>query len=216
MTVRPDSRKPVIAAAAILAALGIVAAAAWYFATDLSSARRLAASADARDRLRAIDRLKGQSAARKTLELLSRDPDKWVAVKAVRALADQAGERTRRCLVRILQDKRIDPRARGEAATMLGRDKLADDDILARALAAPEPQVRAGAAKGLAERRDPNTIPQLVAALEDPSTEVRRWAITAIHKMIARRFPYDARKSPASQREVIERIKAYLKRCGVL
>ena len=64
--------------------------------------------------------------------------------------------------------------------------------------------------------RNPKAIPELVAALEDPDERVRIWAITAIHKMIARRFPYDAKLPPERQRHEIDRIKDYLRRCGAL
>lgn len=191
----------------------------WLLDAGGEGASDLAKSADPRDRQQAVERLRGRGsdAARRTLRLLSRDPDKWVAVRAIRALGEDRSEANRKALAEMAADRGLSGRARGEAAATLGNFKDADTAVLTQMLAGdPNAEARAGAAKGLVRMRNPKAIPELVAALEDPDERVRIWAITAIHKMIARRFPYDAKLPPERQRHEIDRIKDYLRRCGAL
>ncbi len=196
-----------------------VTAVLWLVHGAGGGASDLAKSADPEERHKAVERLRGRSseAARRTLRLLSRDPDRWVAVRAIRALGEDRSEANRRALTEMVTDRDLSARARGEAAATLGSFKDADPTVLTQALTSdPNAEARAGAAKGLVRMRNPKAIPELVRALEDRDPRVRIWAITAIHKMIARRFPYDAKLPPERQRGEIERIKAYLRRCGVL
>jgi hypothetical protein len=179
----------------------------------------LAQSADPDDRLEAVKRIQADDApaAQKLLERLCRDGDAGVARAAVRAVARPRSERSRDLLRKIAADAEALAEARAEAAAELGRFPQGDPAFLGRLLAAdPEPVVRAGAARGLSLLRDPNAMPVLVAGLEDPDHRVRLWSVTAIHNMIIRRFPYDAALPPATQQRQIERIKAYLRSCGVL
>jgi hypothetical protein len=209
-----ESKKLVGVAIGFVAAIAVVAGLLWYLHSRDGAAQELAGSSDPNDRGRAAERLRGRrsDAALRTLRSLSKDKDKWVAIKAVRAIGDDRSAYARDALVEILQDKEANASARGEAASTLGKFKDADPQVLTHALTSdPAPEARAGAAKGLRRMRKPETIPQLVQALEDGDPRVRTWAITAIHKMIARRFPYDARKSPQAQRQEINRIKAYLR-----
>jgi HEAT repeat protein len=215
----PDNRKLILLGGGFVALVVVVAVVLWCIDGGVAGARKLAKSADPQERHKAVERLRGRSsdAARQTLRLLSRDPDRWVAVRAIRALGENHSEANRRALVAMVTDRDLSARARGEAAATLGSFKDADPTVLAQALTSdPNAEARAGAAKGLLRMRNPKAIPELVQALEDRDPRVRIWAITAIHKMIARRFPYNAKLPPARQRQEIERIKAYLRRCGVL
>ncbi len=206
-----------IAAAVTLALAGIVAA--WHAGAFAMSAGMLARSDKPEDRQAAIAALatSGSAAASETLAALAADKDPSTATLAVRALGERQTDLNHDTLKRIIADKSLRPAVRSEAAYTLGSFTKADPAVLTNALAAEEdPEVRAGAAKGLAKLEMPSTIPQLSAALEDPSPEVRRWAITAIHRMIVRRFPYDADKPPEAQQDVIKRIRDYLRQCKVL
>jgi HEAT repeat protein len=188
----------------------------WYVAQGVGAAEDLAGSSDPNDRKQAVERLRGKKsvAARRVLSALSKDTDKWVAIRAVRTLSENRGADSRDLLEKIVQDRSYNPSARGEAAAELGKFKNVDPALLTRALIGDtNAETRAGAAKGLTRLRKPET---LVKALEDKDARVRIWAITGIHKMIARRFPYDARKPPHTQRQEILRIRQYLKSCNVL
>ena len=206
----------VVAGVIFVAAILVIA---WHAGAFGDSTSALARSADPNDRRAAIEQLRksGSSAASKTLSSLASDSDPWTARYAVRALGDHQNVKNRDLLTRMVTDKGLSKAARSEAAATLGKFKDADPAVLTRALVDDQDaEVRAGAAKGLARLEMPKTIPQLSKALEDPSPEVRLWAITAIHRMIVRTYPYDARKPPETQQEVIERIRKYLKQCGVL
>ncbi len=197
----------------LLGLLALVAVSAALYVSR-SDPRDLANSDDPGDRKRAARALaeSGSEADREKLEQLVSDPDPWVGRYAVRGLEDPTKLR------RILSDKSLHGAVRGEAAAQLGK-KGGDAEALTRVLdpgGEPEAKVRAGAAKGLGFARDPEAIPQLVEALEDPDREVRIWAITAIHRMIARRFPFDASKPPGTQRAEIRRIEEYLRKAGAL
>ena len=202
--------------AALAAAAGAVL---WYVDHLDASAVAMARSSDPRKRMRAAERLAGRTGdpAVRTLRRLAGDRDKWVARQAVRALAEAPGRRGLEVLTEIVKDRKLPGDARGEAAANLGRLRGADPAVLTAALAGDaDAAARAGAAKGLMRMRDPATMPQLVDALADGDARVRTWAITAIHRMIVRRFGYDARKPPRTQRLQIERIRQYLRRCGAL
>jgi len=207
----------ILAAAVLLVAVVI---AMWQLGAFDASTDDLAASSDRQDRQKAIDRLaeSGSSAVADKLKKLASHSDPWTARYAVRAFGDRRSDDSRRALANILNDRRMPPAARAEAADVIGKFEDADPAVLTRTLTDTDedPQVRAGAAKGLARLKEPATIPQLSAALEDPSEDVRKWAITAIHKMVTRRYPYDPAKPPQQQEEVIERIRTYLRSCGVL
>jgi plasmid stability protein len=214
----PDRPKTAwIAAGAILAmTLVIVVWRAGAFGTSTAS---LARSDKPEDRQAAIEALakSRSSTATEALSALAADKNPVTAMMAVRALAEQQTPENQTVLKRIITDKQLKPAIRSEAAYNIGKFKDADPAVLTQTLASDEnPDVRAGAAKGLARLEMPSTIPQLSAALEDPSPEVRRWAITAIHRMIVRRFPYDADKPPETQQDTIKRIRDYLKQCKVL
>lgn len=192
----------------------------WQFGAFGDSTSALARSADPNDRRAAIEllRKRGDSGASDMLSKLANDSDPWTARYAVRALGDHQTGTNQKLLTRMVTDKGLSKAARSEAASTLGKFKDADPVVLTRALVDKDEdaEVRAGAAKGLARLEMPKTIPQLSEALEDPSPEVRLWAITAIHRMIVRTYPYDARKPPETQTEVIKRIREYLEKCGVL
>lgn len=214
MSLPEGSRKKLLAvggAAALL--IAVVAAVLWHFVAGLSESQGLAGSADAADRIKAAERLDGKDgeAAQRLLRGLANDRDQTVARRAVRSIT------SRRLLEDIARDTKLGGAARGEAAAALGKFADTDPTILTGLLTAdPNAQARAGAAMGLARLRNVKTLPSLSQALEDGDPEVRLWAVTAIHKMILRRFPYDAKLPPAQQREVIQRIRDYLRTCGML
>lgn len=192
----------------------------WQMGEFGDSAADLASSAKVEERRAAVEQLgkRDDDGASELLSKLAKDADPWTARYAVRALGGHQSDTNQDLLTRMVADKGLSKAARSEAAATLGKFKKADPVVLTRTLVDKDedPEVRAGAAKGLARLEMPKTIPQLSAALEDPSPEVRRWAITAIHRMIVRSYPYDARKPPETQKEVIQRIRDYLKKSGVL
>jgi len=192
----------------------------WQMGAFGSSSEGLANSAKVEDRRAAVEQLgkRDDDGASELLSKLAKDTDPWTARYAVRALGGHRSDTNQKLLTRMVTDKALSKATRSEAAATLGKFKKADPVVLTRTLVDEneDPEVRAGAAKGLARLEMPKTIPQLSAALEDPSPEVRLWAITAIHRMIVRTYPYDARKPPDTQKEVIQRIREYLKKSGVL
>jgi uncharacterized protein (UPF0147 family) len=206
----------IVAAAIMVAAVTLVVWRAGGFGT---SAATLARSEDPEDRRAAIEALakSRSSAASEMLLTLTSDKDPGTAVLAVRALGQQQAAGNQVILKRIIADTSFPKLIRSEAASTMGLLKDADPDVLTKTLASDaDSEVRAGAAKGLARLEMPSTIPQLSEALKDPSPEVRRWAIAAIHRMIVRTFPYDADKPPETQQEVIQQIRDYLRQCKVL
>ncbi len=215
----PERAKTAWIVAGVISVAAIVVV-IWQMGAFGDSTANLADSAKVEDRRAAVEQLGKQDDddASKLLSKLAKDADPWTARYAVRALGGHQNPTNQKLLTRMVADKGLSKAARSEAAATLGKFKKADPVVLTRTLADKDEdaEVRAGAAKGLARLEMPKTIPQLSAALEDPSPEVRLWAITAIHRMIVRSYPYDARKPPESQREVIQKIRDYLKKCGVL
>ena len=140
-----------------------------------------------------------------------------MATKAVRSIGRVRTQRRRELLQKIARDTSRPARARGEALAVLGEFDGVPPTVLTSALSNDtNAKVRRGAAKGLIRMEEPKTIPELVNALNDPDERVRAYANTAIHNMIVRRFDFDPKRSPDEQQEVIERLKAYLTKCGVL
>ena len=208
-----------VLALAFLAIVAVVAWAAWYTSRPSGSAGDLARSSDPKKRSAAVDRLASSAddPATAMLRDLARDKDEWVAVKAVRTLGRHRTPERRDLLSRMVKDSSLSARARGEAAATLGGFQDADPTVLTSTLATdPNPKARAGAARGLVRLRKPQTLPQLVQALSDPDPRVRAYANAAIHNMIVRRFPFDPKQPPETQRQAIARITAYLKQCGML
>lgn len=213
------SRPRATRVAAIVLGLVGMTVLVWWIASSGEPSDSQMNSTNAQERIAAIAALgkSGSTSASEKLARLASHSDTTTVRYAVRALGENDSEGNRKALTGILTDTKMSAAARSEAASMLGKFKESDAALLTRTLAADEsPEVRAGAAKGLARLEMPSTIPQLSAALEDPSPEVRLWAITAIHRMIGRRFPYNATKPPETQKTVIEEIRAYLRRCKVL
>ena len=171
-------------------------------------------SSDPDQRLAAARALEGKTdeASVAVLRRLSNDRETRVVLAAVSSIKrGRTAERNRKALVTILAES-DSPVARSAAATALGHCPEVDVNVLTAVLSnrREDPIVRAGAAKGLAGRRDGKSIPRLVDALEDPDPRVRLWAITAIGRMTALRFDYDAARPPAEQREKIRHIRETL------
>jgi HEAT repeat protein len=226
-TTNPKNSKLLAFSTGFLVLVAAVALVLWLVDSRTGNVEKLSGSAKAVDRMEAVDKAGKSSSggASKALEKLSRDRDENVAVRAIWALGDSPGDRNRDALRRIVTDKSVRPRVRGEAAAALGKHEDAGSAILKDTLVGDgDPQVRAGAAKGLSRvagrqktvEGAKSIIPQLSRALEDPDPNVRAWAITAIHKLIVRRFQYSATASPETQQEQIEAIRKYLRGRGVL
>ncbi|MCP4377796.1 MAG: HEAT repeat domain-containing protein [bacterium] len=194
---------------AIVVVLAVLAMVCWPGGDDPNSP-------DPQERLRAINELAGSTDGESvsTLVSLSGDPKQHVAIAAVKAIG--ATPKTSHAPLRkILTGTSNSPPVRAEAVAALGKCPKANVEVavLTKVLTGdPDPQVRAGAARGLARRRDKVAIRELVAALEDPDARVRLWAITAIGRTTALRFEYDAWAMPENQRKQIAVIKDTLRR----
>ena len=197
----------------LLVALVVAVALVYYF-TYFSGAGD-ADSSDPDKRQAAARDLEGRTdeASLKALHRLSDDPVPRVSITAVMSIGKgREHERNRKALTKILADKARRIVARATAATVLGECPEVNARVLTRAmLVDDDAQVRVGAARGLAVRRDKATLPQLVQALEDSDSRVRLWAIEAIRRITAMRFRYDAEKPPARQRAEIAEIKKVLR-----
>jgi HEAT repeat protein len=172
-------------------------------------------SPDPEKRLEAIIQLSGSTDEESvsTLIRLARDPEPHVAIAAVKAIG-AAPKSSHVALQRILARPDNSPPVRAEAVAALGKCPKTNVEVtvLTKVLATDtDPQVRAGAARGLARRRDGTAMKELVAALEDPDARVRLWAVTAISRTTALRFDYDARIPPEQQQDKIRIIKETLR-----
>ncbi|MDP6636126.1 MAG: HEAT repeat domain-containing protein [Phycisphaerae bacterium] len=193
---------------ALAVLLGAVAVVYWPDSGDPDSP-------DPDKRLQAITELSGQADAEavKTLVRLTRDSEPRVAIAAVKAIG-AAPKTSHAPLQRILARPDNSPPVRAEAVAALGKcpKKNVPVTVLTKVLKSdPDPQVRAGAARGLARRRDKVAIGELVEALEDPDARVRLWAVTAIGRTTALRFDYDAWTEPEKQQKKIRIIKETLR-----
>ena len=171
-------------------------------------------SSDPDERLAAARDLAGRTdeGSVATLRRLSDDRQERVAIAAVGSLAKgRTAARNRKVLVAIL-DESDSRAARSAAASAIGDCPEVDLKLLTRVLhnVREDPVVRAGAARGIGRRRDPAGLPQLLNALEDDDPRVRLWAITAIGRITALRFRYDAARPPSEQVEEIRRIRTTL------
>jgi len=188
-------------------------------------------SDDPAKRKEAAAELKGRSdeASLRTLHRLSQDADVGVAraaVSAIRGGESEKYEPNRRLLTRIATEAK-NGKVRGVAAAALGDFAEAPVGVLVDVLRTDDaPSARAGAARGLARRAKlpeawgadgrSDAIRQLYKSLYDDDPEVRGWAITAISKITALRFNYDARVAPAKQQKELAKIrKALLTRFGI-
>lgn len=172
-------------------------------------------SPDPRVRLQAIAKLSGQTDDKSvnTLVTLTRDPKPHVAIAAVKAIG-AAPKSSHVPLQKILTQTSNSSPVRAEAVAALGKCPKANVkiEVLTKILTSdPDPEVRAGAARGLSRRRDKVAIKELVDALEDPDARVRLWAITAIGRTTALRFDYDASLEPEKQQKQIRSIKDTLR-----
>jgi len=172
-------------------------------------------SPDPAVRVKVIAELSGKTDPEsvKTLVRLSRDSKPYVAIAAVKAIG-AAPKKSHKPLRKILDTPEYSPPVRAEAVAALGKCPKANVPVtvLTKVLASDaDPQVRAGAARGLARRRDKLALKDLVDALEDPDPRVRLWSVTAISRTTALRFDYDASVSPDRQRKEIDTIKQTLR-----
>ena len=221
------SRHILIGGAACGLLVAILAGVLGYSSIAGRDVSTLAGSKEAAERLAAVGKasaLRGDDGT-EALARLARDADAAVATQAIWALGGRDGDRSQAALRELLADRGLRPGIRAEAAAALGRGDHTDPEVLTRALADEgDETVRAGAAKGLvrmAERQKDiagarRMIPQLAASLEDPSPRVRAMAIAAIRRLVVRQFPFDPKAPVGSQRQQVEALRQYLRKCGAM
>ncbi len=212
-----NSKKRVLFAMGVAAWVGLTGW-LWYEHGYGGRAARLANSPRAEERLAAVGKLRGLGGdlARRTLYRLSGDPDRRVAAAAVRALGERKDRRNQELLERIVVEGKSGG-ARGEAAAALAAHAPADRALLVKTMRSdPDPRARAGAALGLARSRDRASLPDLLAALDDPDARVRIRAITAIHRILIFRFPYQADQPRDVRRAQMDVIRSTLASHGLL
>ena len=162
---------------------------------------------------------RGDRADAARLVPLTSHADQQVARAAMDALAVLDADAARQTLGGLLRDEK-DPQKRAAAAEAYGHTPSSDPQVLAAVLTQDEaPEVRAGAARGLARLSSPQRpegLPAFVAALRDEDPKVRAWAVRGIERVSGKRFPYDPARSPESQTEQIRGIKDQLRAMGWL
>ena len=176
-------------------------------------AARLAASERVDDRLEAVRLLadKDNGLAVETLGRLAGDPEQRVALAAVRAVGVCRSEPRRRLLGDLYRSGR--GKLRAVAAAELGRfERTPPRTLIGILVTDPSPVVRAGAAEGLAHKRDEAALASLADALDDEAPEVRRWAYTALCRTLGMRFGYNPNDPPARRAEGVAFIRSYLAR----
>ncbi|MEX2214811.1 MAG: HEAT repeat domain-containing protein [Phycisphaeraceae bacterium] len=171
-------------------------------------------SEDPVQRMQALEDLRGQNTqrARSLLRSMTVDPDPRVAVMAIQSMAGNRDRENMSSLVN-LSTAAQSPLVRREALAALGEYPEFDAARLVAVVTSErDPDVRAGAAQGLARRADRSTVPTMFRALSDEDAFVRGWAITGIKNVTKVGFMYDSGRPPQEQREVIEEIRKYLQR----
>jgi len=203
--------------------LVVVAALALKWSLSGPSAKSLARSESADDRLEAVTMIRERTSGDDALlERLADDSEPKVAVEAVYVMAVKRQPRHQPTLSRLATTAKH-PTVRRAAAAALGNFKETPPSTLIELLTTPrDDEVRKGAAKGLArlaqdEDKRKASAPALYAALSDPDPEVRIWAITGIYNVTGQQFPgYDASKAPHEQRTVIAFIGKKLREYGLV
>lgn len=180
-------------------------------------------SDDPKVRLAAVEGLRGHDsdAARETLRELTADEDIRVVQESVRAMGENRDDRNFAVLREMAKsDQR--PEVRAAAYESLGRyESMPTNDLVHALEGEKSAEVRAGAAHALRlkadqlrEKTDRAAMQALYRALSDPDPDVRVRAISGIKEVIYLNFPYNARKEPSEQRQVINQIREYLVRNG--
>ena len=203
-------RRTKILAGGLLVLLVVLAGWGYYWFEAGGRAAHLARSADPDDRLRAAHELRGRrsDSAVWLLTGLLGDAHAPVAVAAARALGQAGGPAAEAALRRaVAGDGRAEVRA--AAAAELGRWPGASAELTGL-LGAPEPSVRAAAAKGLALARPRAALGPLVVALSDPEREVRLWAATAIRAIVRMPLEFRAEAPEDVRRRQVDAIRAML------
>jgi HEAT repeat protein len=140
------------------------------------------------DRLRAawlLGRLDGSALAPLLIALA--DPDHALRAEAARALGSLDSPEAIPALVQALRHD-ADAATREAAAWalgLIGTDDVIDPLLESLADSAETPSVRGQAAESLSGARNARAIPSLIAALDDPSPEVRYWAAFALGELSA-------------------------------
>jgi len=175
---------------------------------------------DTTRRVRELDHLarSDSDAARNALMDAVAADDQQLARTAVQALAVNRSDQTHAFLLDLAESD-VDPALRGAALGVLGSYEQTDPQLLADHLNGEQANVRAGAALGLTawnSRERFGGMNELVRALRDGDPQVRRWAISAIHRVTVTRFPYDASVEPGKQRRQIRHIERWCRQRGLI
>lgn len=208
--------KWIISGALLLLAVVMVGRALWG-GPDLDE---LAASDDAKDRLQAVLIIQeSQSNSPQLLGRLAADPVPSVSMQAITVMGQNQTTDYRQALKKIISE-RGDPKSRGAAAAALGHyEETSVREFTALLGRSEHPEVRAGAAKGLArmaQRDRKSAAPALIAGLRDHDPQVRIWAITGIYNISGHQFPgYNAAIAPNEQAGVIRFIETELREKGL-
>jgi len=192
-------------------ALAALTAGLWHWFEGGGRAAALAESDRVADRLAAADSLAGADSpgARRTLRQLSADDNPRVAVAAVRAIGAGAADGNRLALMDISAGA-ARPAVRAAAVAALGRYEATDTAFLVARLSDASGEVRAAAAEGLARKRDPAALGDLIDALDDADRNVRAWAITAVSRTMKMRFAYFPDDPPARRARAVAVIRSRL------
>lgn len=176
-------------------------------------------STDPVERLAAIEDYrvdKSNASSEVLIRVAETDNDERVKLASISAMRMNQNENTEKALRRMAREEKS-PAVRGEAWAVLGYYKNVPTSELTGVLRTDShPSVRMGAAKGLANRADRKSAPDLFRALGDPDEKVRAWAISGIRYITKVGFLYEARKTPGEQVEIIQQIGNYLRRNGFM
>jgi HEAT repeat protein len=193
----------------------VVGVCLWCFCGRGENPTELLNSPQHPQRVQGIDVLskKTDSQSQQKLVEMCSDRDARMAALAVWALGQRHDADRRQTMQNLLHDTAKHPEVRAAAAEYLGKEPEADPQELMAALTGErDSKVRAGAARGLYSMRRLVTIPALLKGLEDPDDTVRYYCITALNRMMMRRFAYDPKLAPQGQADVIGQIRDYVRK----
>jgi len=113
------------------------------------------------------------------------DPDWKVRRNLVAGMARRAADDAIAALLRAMRDKHLNFSVVNGALQILRASSVDTSATLVEYLSSEETDLRMHAALALGEQRDPNVIPDLIAAVDDEDVNVRYHAIEALGKLRA-------------------------------